>query len=130
MTNHSKLFSWHPGQTFTGHVWVQRGEKIIDPYFPEYDFFALVNNCSKRRVYGPASAKVQTVWLEQLILHCPLKKELMFGECFSNAVLEINARGGHMVMGSLGFQPLMGSVDIHWEYGDVANETVVDFTRI
>ena len=52
----------------------------------------------------------------------------MYGECVSNAMIEVNENGGNFVMGSLGFQKLKGG--LFWQFGDANKTTVEDFKRI
>ena len=70
-------FSWKPGETFGGHVWVERDGVIIDPYFTcMYTTIALINKCKigqESLVYLPASEEIQTKWLSELLMHCEIK---------------------------------------------------------
>jgi hypothetical protein len=106
-------FEWRG--SFDGHVWVERGGKIVDPWFPKYERVASYQNTTKERVYLPAPPKTQIVWLDLLKRFATKNQTIGYGYCPNNAQLEIAARGGRMVFGSMGFLREDGSV--WWEYG-------------
>jgi hypothetical protein len=104
---------------------VEREGEIIDPWFQRYERVVSIRNTKTERVYLPAPEKTQVVWLD-LLKRCATKSPtIAFGYCPNNAQLEVDANGGRVVFGSMGFQREDGSV--WWEYGSPQLKKPEDF---
>lgn len=112
--------------TFDGHFWVVRDGKIIDPHFPEYDFVKTVQGCVGEKVYLPAPALVQKIFIKKFNdistkmefsdeVYEMVFRKVREGCCYQNARLEIAKRGGELVFGSMGWERRRGG--IHYEFG-------------
>ena len=138
--------------TIDGHFWVVRDGKIIDPIFDEYKAICEMRGADwKQQLHIPAPEMTQTIMLgifkkvldksfgenpfeKQIENFCNLTIEILgelkprYQNCYKNCLLEINARGGDIVFGSMGFK--YNDINEYWyEYGGKNWTTIKDFMK-
>jgi hypothetical protein len=131
-----------------GHFWIERDGKIIDPFFPKYDAIVSINGCDKnKQVWVEASPEIQREAIAEYTAY--YRQETEIGEdkpfseaverilalsklmnappiraynCFMNAMIEYNLRGGRLVFGSMGWERKGKST--WYEFGGIGGKYV------
>jgi hypothetical protein len=127
-------------KTMTGHFWVVRDGRIIDPVFPQHKYIQKIQNLTEETCHLPAPEATQRVMISS---HAKKARETIgenyaefftkimegkanYGFCFLNAVMEQHRNGGEIVFGSAGWVRKDGGK--FYEFGGTEFSTYADFT--